>query len=75
MSLCHESQIFEWLPWSSGEEAPTREEFAEKFRKRHSKINERYGLDDDNPREFFKLTGWGKKADKGEIEELLGLIQ
>ncbi len=73
MSLCHESQIFEWLPWTSGESSPTKEEFKEKFRLRHTNINKRYGCDDSSPREFFRFTNWAQKAEKNVTDKLFGL--
>lgn len=72
MALCHESQIFEWLPWNSGEKNPiSRKEFTERFRKRHSLINTRYGNDDDVPREYFRLTQWGRKIKNEELKKML----
>lgn len=75
MALCHESQIFEWLPWNSGCETSkvSTDKFIESFRKRHSDINKRYGNNDSVPREYFRITQWGRKALRKEIEEELGL--
>jgi LmbE family N-acetylglucosaminyl deacetylase len=78
MSLCHESQVFEWLPWNlalCGADAPANprdvEEFKRRFRKRHTAVNTRYGQDDAVPREFFCLTQWGRKATREELRTLL----
>lgn len=71
MALCHESQIFEWLPWNSGEDEPiTAAEFTRRFRKRHTAINQRYGQDDAVPREYFRLTKWGRKVEVSALTEL-----
>lgn len=65
MALCHESQIFEWLPWNSGSETNiTCEQFKDNFKKRHTLVNERYGNDNNSLREYFRFTSWGKKTDK-----------
>ncbi len=65
MALCHASQIFEWLPWNAGQPAPTRAGYLKKFRQRHALINQRYGLPDDAPREYFRVTHWGRKIFDG----------
>lgn len=71
MALCHESQIFEWLPWNSGENEPiTAEEFGRRFRRRHTAVNQRYGQDDSVPREYFRLTRWGRKVEVSVLEAL-----
>lgn len=62
MALCHESQIFEWLPWVSARSTPTPQEFCANFRARHSVTNKRYGQADDAPREYFRLTSWCSKT-------------
>lgn len=73
MALCHRSQVFEWLPWNfNGLETPVSEaEFRADFRKRHSRINERYNNDDSTPREYFRITRWGKSASPEDIRKLL----
>jgi LmbE family N-acetylglucosaminyl deacetylase len=73
MSLCHESQVFEWLPWNfdGSEKKFTKEQFIENFKKRHRAINSRYGNDDSIPREYFQLTRWGKTVSKSELENML----
>lgn len=71
MALCHESQIYEWLPFTSGREEPmTQEEWLEQFKKRHRLINERYGCGDDTPSEFFRITRWGRAPEEGEVDRL-----
>jgi LmbE family N-acetylglucosaminyl deacetylase len=70
MSLCHESQIFEWLPWTGGEAPLSEDEFIEKFRLRHRNLNERYGFDDLSPREYFKITHWGASAAEEELKKI-----
>lgn len=68
MSLCHESQIFEWLPWNSESEIKiTEKQFKENFKKRHLLINKRYENDNNAPREYFRITNWGKEASKEDI--------
>ncbi|KKR04416.1 MAG: hypothetical protein UT30_C0008G0038 [Candidatus Uhrbacteria bacterium GW2011_GWF2_39_13] len=62
MALCHESQIFEWLPWNANIQPPTTEQFKENFINRHLNINKRYGLNDGIMREFFRITGWSRKS-------------
>ena len=67
MALCHESQIFEWLPWNGMKTPPTPEQFLANFRNRHHSINLRYGHDDDAPREFFRVTFWGRRPTKEDL--------
>lgn len=62
MSLCHESQLFEWLPWNSGTPVPTVDQAKENLKNRHLNINRRYGLNDGVMREFFRITSWGRKT-------------
>ncbi len=71
MALCHESQIYEWLPWNSNEPPPDREEFQKRFRQRHSNVNLRYGNDDSVPREYFMITKWGAKSDTERVRSQL----
>ncbi|MBU0716374.1 MAG: PIG-L family deacetylase, partial [Verrucomicrobia bacterium] len=70
MALCHESQIFEWLPWVGGEKAPTKKTYGAAFMKRHVKMNENMGFHDSVPREFFMFTGWGRPFKKADFEKL-----
>lgn len=70
MGLCHESQIFEWLPFANNTEPPTREQWTEKFRARHTSQNEAYGYDDETMSEFFRVTRWGRRPREGELETL-----
>jgi LmbE family N-acetylglucosaminyl deacetylase len=70
MALCHESQVFEWLPWNGGNERPSRDEFLAKFKERHRSTNRRYGLPEDTPREFFRFTFWGRRPTAGDIDRL-----
>lgn len=71
MALCHESQVFEWLPWNSERKKPSKKEFLTLFRKRHSDINLRYERDDNVPREYFRVTCWGKRPSKTDIDDLI----
>lgn len=70
MALCHESQIFEWLPWIGREKAPTKKTYRSAFIKRHAKLNVKMGFHDNVPREFFMFTGWGRLFKKADLEKL-----
>ncbi|MCK5845270.1 MAG: hypothetical protein KAG97_11225 [Victivallales bacterium] len=70
MALCYESRIFEWLLWNSERMTPSKSDFIKTFRKRHTVINKRYGLNNDVPREFFRLTFWGKHPSRDDIDLL-----
>lgn len=71
MALCHESQVFEWLPWNKGLPTMTRETYLESFKERHRLINRRYGFADvDTPREFFIFTRWGRAVKPEDVELL-----
>ena len=70
MSLCHESQIFEWLPWTNREPAPTKEEWLNQFRRRHLEMNKRYGHEDEMPSEYFRITRWGRATKDDELDLL-----
>jgi LmbE family N-acetylglucosaminyl deacetylase len=74
MSECHKSQIYEWLPFTQNEAPPSVEEWKEEFRMRHKLVNQRYGVEDDSPLEFFKLTRWGKSICIEDVQELLPFI-
>ncbi len=73
MSLCHESQVFEWIPWNfeGSKKKITEAEFRDNFRIRHSRINQRYKQNDLIPREYFRITQWGKVASSEDIQKLL----
>src|SRR5690606_38155942 len=43
MSLCHTSQVLEWLPFVNGTPDATEEDWAARFKLRHQEINQRYG--------------------------------
>lgn len=70
MSLCHESQVFEWLPWTVGKKPMSGKSFEKDLRERHSALNKRYGMEDDIPREFFTFTKWGRLARKDDRKTL-----
>lgn len=67
MSKCHRSQVYEWLPFVDHRPPPTDEEFKSEFLTRHRLINERYGRDDAKPREYFRISRWGRKANETDI--------
>lgn len=70
MALCHESQVFEWLPFGGARPVPTREEWCESFVQRHLGDNRRYGQDDDIRSEYFRVTRWGRPPLPGELDRL-----
>ena len=70
MAMCHESQIFEWLPFVKNEPVPTKEQWAKAFHERHININRRYGQADDTLSEYFRITRWGRAPLSGEMEKL-----
>ena len=70
MALCHESQIFEWLPWVGGQKPPAKKSYKGELRKRHSRMNANTGLPDDTPREIFVMTKWGRAITKADIGKL-----
>lgn len=61
MAKCHRSQIYEWLPFNRRQAPPSEEEFEKSFRLRHTHINERFGLEDSVPREYFRFSRWGRR--------------
>jgi len=75
MTRCHESQFFEWLPFSEGRSRrPSDQEWQERFRKRHLDANARYGFHDQIMSEFFRITRWGRAPRQGELERLFPRI-
>lgn len=72
MAKCHRSQIYEWLPFVRRKAAPTEAEFETEFRLRHSHINARFGLDDSVPREYFRISRWGRRSTPEDISWLFG---
>jgi len=70
MAKCHESQVFEWLPFSNGMPLPSAEGYNVDFRQRHTRANQRFGLDDEVPREFFRISNWGRRPVAADIEWL-----
>ena len=68
LTLCHASQIFEWLPWIECRgKVLSEEEFRLDFRERHTVVNLRFGQDDSVPREYFQITRWGQLVDHKDI--------
>jgi len=70
MLLCHESQIFEWLPWSGGKKSFSRKDLKNSLAMRHSRTNENHGIADDVPREYFSFTQWGRKIERKDVDIL-----
>lgn len=70
MSLCHRSQVLEWLPFVDGEENITEQDWIERFKNRHDSVNRRYNIEGDTPHECFRVTRWGRAARDGELEKL-----
>ncbi|MFH1477160.1 MAG: PIG-L family deacetylase [Verrucomicrobiota bacterium] len=70
MVLCHESQVFEWLPWVGGKKAPQKKNYRDVLLKRHLKMNKHIGFHDAVPREFFMFTEWGRPCGKADLEKL-----
>lgn len=70
MSLCHQSQVLEWLPFVNGEENITEEDWIERFKKRHAGVNRRYNIENDTPHECFRVTRWGRAPRDGELDKL-----
>lgn len=67
MALSNPRIVLYWLPFVRLQPPPTDEEFAKEFRTRHSRINERYGRDDAEPREYFRLSRWGRRANEADV--------
>jgi LmbE family N-acetylglucosaminyl deacetylase len=70
MSLCHTSQVLEWLPFVNNNSDVTEDDWAARFKLRHEQINERYGAPDDTLSEYFRITRWGRVPRAGEMETL-----
>jgi LmbE family N-acetylglucosaminyl deacetylase len=72
MTLCHESQVLEWLPYNGGwaTDGATPQQWTERLRLRHLATNQRYGCGDNVMSEFFLLTRWGRTARDGELDLL-----
>ena len=70
MAACLESQIYEWLPFVGGRNEPlTYAEWQENFSKRHIAINQRYQQPENPPREFYRITQWGRTWNQDGIEK------
>lgn len=72
MLLCHRSQIFEWLPFLAGHNAPeTDEEWRNGFyMERHRRMNSWHACDNSVPREYFCITSWGRTCTEEDIQAL-----
>jgi LmbE family N-acetylglucosaminyl deacetylase len=70
MSLCHTSQVLEWLPFVNDNGDVTEADWAVRFKLRHEQINERYGAYDETVSEYFRITRWGRAPREGELERL-----
>jgi len=70
MAECHVSQVFEWLPFNQGKKPPTRESFAVNFRERHTRINARFAQPDDSPREYYRISNWGRRLQPHDLDLL-----
>jgi LmbE family N-acetylglucosaminyl deacetylase len=70
MSLCHTSQVLEWLPFVNNNNDTTESDWAARFKLRHEQINERYGAQDNTVSEYFRITRWGRAPREGELEML-----
>lgn len=70
MSLCHRSQVLEWLPFVNGEGEITEDDWKRRFAARHADVNRRYNAADETPSEYFRITRWGRAPREGELEKL-----
>lgn len=67
MAKCHRSQVFEWLPFSRDVSPPDEAQFEHAFRQRHADTNRRFGIEDETPREYFRISNWGRRATDADI--------
>ncbi len=72
MAKCHRSQVFEWLPFNRGMPSPDDAQFEKDFLKRHCHLNRRFGLEDEIPREYFRLSNWGRRPVDADVAWLFG---
>jgi len=70
MSLCHTSQVLEWLPWVGNYNEASEAEWTTRFGKRHRDLNRRYAANDERVCEYFRITRWGRAPREGELELL-----
>jgi LmbE family N-acetylglucosaminyl deacetylase len=69
MVLCHECQIYEWIPYVSGQkEKETAETYIEALRKRHEFSNSRHNQPVNSFKEYFSVTRWGRIATKRDMD-------
>lgn len=70
MSLCHTSQVLEWLPFVNNNNDVTEADWAARFALRHEQINERYDARDGLASEYFRITRWGRAPRERELQQL-----
>jgi hypothetical protein len=54
----------------NGEENITKQDWIERFKKRHTDVNQRYSIPDDTPHECFRVTRWGRAPKEDELDKL-----
>lgn len=70
MAACHESQIYEWLPFTNGmDRRLSMDEWKADFRQRHQGVSRRYRQPGDPPKEFFRITSWGRAWGEKDVHE------